>query len=251
MCAAAEGDQAARDRLVSTFTPLIASVARVYRGNATVERGELMQEGVAGLLTALRRYDPELGTPFWAYASWWVRRAMQQFVAESTRSIVLSDRALGRLARIREARRELARGGNVEPTTGDLTQATGLPVDQVESLLAAERGARGLEEPVSGDEGPTATIGELIADPVAEDEYDRVFDRFDLRLLSELVESLGDRDRGIVYAHYGLDRPKQTLREIAEVLEISVERVRQLEERALTTLRDGFDTPLAAQGSAR
>ena len=77
--AARDGNEAAREELVEAFTPLIASMARRYRNARRVDRGELMQEGVVGLLRALERYDPEVG-PFWPYASWWVRQAMQRLV---------------------------------------------------------------------------------------------------------------------------------------------------------------------------
>jgi RNA polymerase sigma factor (sigma-70 family) len=245
VCAAANGDQAMRDRLVTTFTPLIASVARTYRGSAAMERTDLMQEGVAGLLTALRRFDPELGTPFWAYASWWVRQAMQQFVAETTRSVVLSDRAFRRLARVKDARRALGQAGNGEPTTADLVDATGFTREQIESLQTAERTARGLEEPVRGENGPATTVGELIEDPFAGDDYERVLDGCDVGRVRKLVRELPDRERGILHAHHGLDGRPKTLREIAEVLGLSVERVRQIEERALTKLRESFEVPPA------
>ena len=105
MRAAEKGDMNARARLVDAFMPLIASVARIYRSAPAVDRGELMQEGVVGLLRALERYDIGRGTPFWGYASWWVRQAMQQLVAEVTGPVVLSDRALRQLARVKDARR--------------------------------------------------------------------------------------------------------------------------------------------------
>jgi RNA polymerase sigma factor (sigma-70 family) len=241
--AAMDGDEGVREELVRTFTPLIASVARTYRSSA-VDRAELMQEGVAGLLTALRRFDPDLGTPFWAYASWWVRQSMQHFVAEMTRSVVLSDRAIRCLARIKDARRTLGQAGNGEPAISDLMEVTGFPRDQIERLLAAERSARGLEEPVRGSDGPSATVGDMISDPVAEDEYQRVLDACDLVRVRKLASGLPDRERGILYAHHGIGGPQRTLRQIAEVLDLSVERVRQLEERALTKLRDSIEAPL-------
>ena len=73
----------ARGALLEAFTPLIGSVARGYRGASGIGRAELTQAGGVGLLRALERYDPELETPFWAYASWWVRQAMQELVSES------------------------------------------------------------------------------------------------------------------------------------------------------------------------
>ena len=90
--AAAAGDPEACEELVDAFLPAIAGVARLYRNLAAVERAELLQEGVVGLLRAIRRFDPSLNTPFWAYATWWVRQGMQQLISEVTRPTVLSDR---------------------------------------------------------------------------------------------------------------------------------------------------------------
>ena len=214
--AAASGDQAASDQLVESFTPLIASVARTYRGRTSVDRAELLQEGVVGLLRAAERFDPGRETPFWAYASWWVRQAMQQHVAEMTRPIVLSDRALRRLARIKDARRaSLSRCGR-EPSSADLVAATGSTRKQVDSLLVAERAPRGFDEPLNAEQGGSATVGELVSDPAAQDDFLKVVDRIEVDELHKLTRLLAERERGIVSAHYGLDCPAQTLREIAE-----------------------------------
>ena len=147
MRAAEEGDLKARARLVDVFMPSIASVARIYRSAPAVDRAELMQEGVVGLLRALERYDPRRGTPFWGYASWWVRQAMQQLVAEVTGPVVLSDRALRQLARVKDARRTHLQAGGHEPSTAELVETTGLSREQVENLVAVERTPRALEEP--------------------------------------------------------------------------------------------------------
>jgi RNA polymerase primary sigma factor len=238
VAAAQDGDAAARDELVRTFMPLIASAARRHRSSASVDRAELLQDGVVGLLRALERFDPQLGTPFWAYASWWVHQAMQKLVAEMTRPVVLSDRALRCLARVKGAQRQAARAGEKEPTTAELAMKTGIPRDQVESLIAVERPPRGLEEQLPSDDGGSATFGERLADPVAEDEYDRAEVRARVDALrGGLPGGLGEREQNVVRAHFGLGRPAETLREIAGELGVSVERVRQIEERALEKVR--------------
>ena len=107
-----------RDRLVRAYLPLIGSVARTYVGTGNIERRELMQEGIVGLLRALQRFDPAFGASLWAYASWWVRQAMQQLVSELTRPVVLSDRAVRQLARIKDARRDLVQANGGEPDGG-------------------------------------------------------------------------------------------------------------------------------------
>ena len=228
-----------RATLIETFTPLVGSVARIYRGSS-VSRAELMQEGVVGLLRALERYDVEMETPFWAYASWWVRQAMQQLVSERTRPVVLSDRAVRQLARIKDARRELlqARGG--EPSAGELALRAGLERVQVEKLLAAERMPRPLDEPVGGEEGGS-TFGELLADPRADDAYERVPGRLAAEGLRGVLRGLTDRERTILSGRFGFDGPERTLRDLGDDFGVSAERVRQIEERALDKLRSATE----------
>src|ERR1700743_2151955 len=128
-----------REELVKWFAPMIAGVARAYRRSTAVDREELMQEGVVGLLRALERYDPERGVPFWGYAVWWVRQAMQQVVSELSRPIVLSDRALRQLAHIKDARRRFEQAHRHEPSPLELASLVGLPRRQLESLTRAAR----------------------------------------------------------------------------------------------------------------
>jgi RNA polymerase sigma factor (sigma-70 family) len=234
--AACEGEDGAREQLVDAFMPMISSVARRYAAAARAERGELIQDGVVGLLRASRRYDADVG-PFWPYASWWVRQAMQQHVAEMNRPIVLSDRALRCLARIKEARRASLRAGEGEPGANQLAETTGLSRLQVDKLLAAERVPCQLDEPVGVDDPAASTIGEQLADPVADEDYDRVDTRLQAQALRKLARRLEPRERGVVFAHYGLAGSPRTLREIAGDLALSVERVRQIEEVALGKLR--------------
>jgi RNA polymerase primary sigma factor len=245
--AAEHGDEEARARLVETFTPLIAGVARIYRGSRAVDRAELMQEGVVGLLSALERFDPSRGTPFWAYASWWVRQAMQQLVSELTRPVVLSDRALRQLARVKDARREHLQAHCREPSPAEVAKLTGLTRSQIDNLLAVERAPRGLEEPVSDDDGTDTVFRELIADPVAEDAYESVDRRLEIEALSDLPSGLCEREQTVLRARFGLDGRVETLREIASKLNLSAERVRQIEERALENLRTAASSELPEQ----
>jgi RNA polymerase primary sigma factor len=237
VAAAAAGDTTACAQLVELFLPAIAGVARVYRGVTAVERAELLQEGVVGLLRAVKRFDPSLGTPFWAYASWWVRQAMQQLVSELTRPIVLSDRAERGLARIKGARRDHLQSHGREPTVAELVSATGLPREQIESLLMIERTPHTLEAPLRADERASGTLGDLIVDPVAEDDYTHVLQRMEIEHVRDLTSGLDDRERLILSDHYGLGRPARTLQQIGDDLGVSAERVRQIEEQTLAKLR--------------
>jgi RNA polymerase primary sigma factor len=216
-------DGRARDELVDACLPAIAGMARHYRGATTIDRDELVQAGVLGLLRGLRRYDPARGTPFWAYASWWVRQAMQQLVAELAYPVVLSDRALRELATLHRAQHTHTLTHHDDASARELADDCGLPQDHVVQLLAVDR--------VPGPAG---------ADP--SDDADDAFERADLRMTGEQLRSLPgglvEREREVLRSHFGMGRPSRTLDEIAVTLGISGERVRQIEARALEKLRD-------------
>jgi RNA polymerase primary sigma factor len=235
--AAKDGERGARGELVEAFLPLIARVARVYRGSPSITRVELMQEGVVGLLRAVERYDPTLGVPFWGYATWWVRQAMQQLIAELTRPMVLSDRSLRHLAQLKRAHGDYLQQHGHEPTGNQLATDTGLTHAQVGELLALERIPQSMDEPVTGFDGELGAFGELLADPLAEDAYEQLLDNSEIEQVRALLGSLTERERTILRARYGLDGPEQSLREVGERIGLSAERVRQIENRALGKLR--------------
>jgi RNA polymerase sigma factor (sigma-70 family) len=232
------GDADASRELVEAFLPAIAGVAGHFPPATGVERQELVQEGVVGLLFAARRYDSRLTTPFWSYASFWVRKAMQELVAELTRPVALSDRAVRAVAQLRRARGEYVQAHGAEPTDVDLSRATGFTRAQVESLQATERRPRALEEPLGDEAERAATVGDAITDPGAERQYELVLDQMEIREVGDLAGELDERERGIIGAHYGLGQPVQTLNQIGASLGLTAERARQIELSALKKLRE-------------
>jgi RNA polymerase primary sigma factor len=243
--AAERGDRAACQELVTSFMPAIAHVARRFETGGRVQRAELLQAGVAGLLFAARRYDPRLRTPFWGYATFWVRKAMQELVAELTRPAALSDHAVRALAQIGAARREHLRVHGADPTAAQLSAATGFSTEQVDSLLAVDRVPRSFEEPMGADESTPATFGETIADPDSEADYEQVLDGMEIEVVRDLADGLDERERTVLRRHYGLGQPPQTLITIGSDLGLSAERIRQIEVQALEKLREAAAQPVA------
>ena len=233
------GDRAATEELVTAFMPAINRVANLYRSFRSLERQELQQEGVVGLLRAARRFDQRYETPFWAYASWWVRQAMQQLVAELTSPVVLSDRASRSLVKMKRARAAFAQANRREPSDPELAETARMPLDQVQHLISVERAPTSLQAPPPGGEETGPAFAEQLTDPRAEEDYERVVDLADGEHIQEIAAGLEARERRIVFAHYGIGCRQQTLREIGRESHLSAERVRQLEERAFAKLRAG------------
>jgi RNA polymerase primary sigma factor len=247
--AAESGDPDACRKLVEAFLPAIGDLARSFK-NSRVERVELLQEGVAGLLVAARRYDTALDTPFWGYAVFWVRKAMQELVADLARPVALSDRAVRELAHIRRTRSEHVQVHGAEPNTDELSRATGLTPAQLDRLQAAERTPRSMQEQLTGKDDAAATIGDTIVDPSAEHAYQQVLDAFEVRDVRDLTEQLDERERMVIRAHYGLAQEAQTLSEIGAGLGLTAERVRQIEAGALSKLRAALSQSAPSGGAA-
>jgi RNA polymerase primary sigma factor len=247
--AAERGDSDACRKLVEAFLPAIGDLARSFK-NSRVERLDLLQEGVVGLLVAARRYDTTLNTPFWAYASFWVRKAMQELAAELTRPVALSDRAVRELAQIRRVRSEHLQMHGVEPTTYELSRASGLTPAQLERLQATERTPRSTQEQLTDGDEATATIGDTIVDHTAEHAYQQVLDAFEIRDVRDLTEQLDERERVVIRAHYGLGQDAQTLSEIGAGLGLTAERARQIEAGALSKLRAALSESAPVGGAA-
>ena len=236
--AAKAGDEPALARLVEAYLPLVAALARRYAVSPHVERLELVQEGVAGLLQALDRFDATRGTSFWAYARPTVQRAMQRLVTELADAALLPGHALQRLSRLRSAEDELMRENRRMPSRAEIIDRSGIDRDEAKQVLAAARPPRSFQEPITAEDGGViGSFGDLVDDPRAEDAYARVLDEIEAEELLPLLSVLSPRERSILRARYGLDGEAQSRRDVAERLGLSVSRVRDIERRALAKLR--------------
>jgi RNA polymerase sigma factor (sigma-70 family) len=157
--------------------------------------------------------------------------------------VVLSDRALRQLARVKDAHRNAMVDTGREPSRDELVARSGLSADQVDGLLSAERPVRSTDEPVSAHDGAVGVFGDLLVDPLAEGEYERVLDAIEVDQLLALLSTLSDRERDILGARYGLAGEEQSLRQVGARLGLSAERVRQIEERALRKLAAAAGIP--------
>jgi RNA polymerase sigma factor (sigma-70 family) len=233
------GDARAREELINRLLPLVIRLARPYQ-TPGIEWEDLIQEGAVGLLRALASFDPELGVPFPAYASWWVRYSLQDLRSQFIRPLRLPPKALRRLASLKEAHERIFQLEHRNAGAVELSSVVGIPLAETEALLEADRRCRSLDEPVA-DGAETGTLGDLLVDPLAEEAYGEILASIQADELRALLTHLSGREREVLEARYGLHgREAETLREVGDRLGISAERVRQLENRALAKLRQGI-----------
>jgi len=233
---AVAGDGGARDQLVARCLPMVMRVARGYAGR-DVELADLVQEGVLGLLRAVERFDPDRGVPFVAYAGWWLRQAMQQAIAEQSRSVRLPTHVLWDIHQLREARGDSLASRGHEASPVELERELGWTPRRLDDVLRAERPAVSLDAPYQGDEDTVDRLGDLIGDPLSEQAYDDVLTQAAGDSVRTLLTTLTERERQVLQWRLGVDEEALSLRQIGRRLGMSAERVRQIEQRALVKLR--------------
>ncbi|MBV9212899.1 MAG: sigma-70 family RNA polymerase sigma factor [Actinobacteria bacterium] len=233
-----KGDVEAKDRMINSNLRLVVSVARKYQGHG-LTLGDLVQEGMLGLIRATEKFDWRRGFKFSTYATLWIRQAIQRGLENSSRTIRLPVHIAQRERKINRTERELATKLGREPTEDELAEAVELPVDQVIEIRKAARPLTSLDQPV-GDDGETA-FGDLLASNAPNPE-DEVVTGAGTSAVQEAVNRLPERERDVVELRFGLGGREPTpLRETGRKLGISAERVRQIEEDALERLAESGD----------
>jgi len=219
--------------MINANLRLVISVARKYQGQG-LPLGDLIQEGMLGLIRAVEKFDWRKGFKFSTYGTLWIRQAIGRGLANSGRTVRLPVHIVARARKIQDAERKLAVELGRQPTEEEIAARVDLPLDEVADIRRADRGPTSLNQGV-GEDGETE-LGDLIsADGPTIDE--EVASDLDGARLRDAVETLPEVERNVITLRFGLDREEpQALRETGRRLGLSSERVRQLEDRALRRL---------------
>lgn len=232
---AAAGDKTAVNHMIETNLRLVVSVAKHYK-KADLELLDLIQNGNMGLMQAAVRFKPELGFKFSTYATWWIRQGIIRGIADQSRLIRIPVHASSQIARINKASNLLLSQGNDSPSLEELSELSGLSVFRIQELLMANDRIIPMDMPV-GEDSDTPLLSLLPSDEGTPEE---ILSKSSLKEdIQKLLSILSPRERRIITGRFGLDgRPTMTLDELAAEMDLTRERIRQLQNKALRRLRN-------------
>ncbi len=236
----AKGDKQARDMMISANLRLVVKIAHDY-SNFGLPLVDLISEGNIGLIKAVERFDPDKGGKLSTYAAWWIKQSIKRALANQSKAIRLPVHLVDKIAKMRRIAMQLNEELGREPTEEEISIVLGIPVNKVAHLKSVSVRPASLDAPVGEDD--STSFGDLIGDEKALSPFENLKNKSFSNDLSEMMGQLEEREEKIIRLRFGLDgdNPK-TLEDVGMIFGITRERVRQLQNMAITKMRRLMET---------
>src|SRR5699024_2582706 len=233
----AQGDESARRKLAEGNLRLVVSLAKHYTGRG-IQLMDLIQEGNMGLMRAAEKYDYTMENRFSTYASWWIKEAMQRAIDQQSREIRVPVHVAENMKKVQKISKELQQELGRDPLPKEIAEKLGNKTEaEVKDILSYLQNPVSLETPV-GEDGENS-LGDMVEDRREATPEEAMNTLVQKEEVSELLSKLTDRERQVIGLRYGLEDGKtHTLEEIGGMLNVTRERVRQIEARAMEKLRE-------------
>ena len=234
------GDEEARAQMIKANLLLVVKIAQNYAGLG-LPLEDLIAEGNIGLMTAVERFDPTKGAKLSTYAAWWIKRCMKQAMANQGRTIRLPVHMKEKISKMTRIAGHLTEELGREPSLEEISEFTGIPTHKLTALSEAAKRPASLDAPIGEAGDSRMTFGETVQDEamISPDENACGDDMVDQ--LGKLLSGLDERERRIIDLRFGLgDRRIRTLVEVGKEFGVTRERIRQLQNLALTKMREAL-----------
>lgn len=230
-----EGDRSARALMISSNLRLVVTIAQDY-ANLGLPLSDIISEGNIGLMTAVDRFDPSKGAKLSTYAAWWIRQSIKRALSNQSKTIRLPVHLGEKIAKVRRVALHMSEELGREPTDDELSEEIGIASGKVSQLKAASIHPASLDAPISDDD--LTEFGESVEDEEARTPFELLRDKDLHGEVDGLLKGLNTREKKIISQRFGFDGgARKTLEEIGKKLGVSRERIRQLENVALSKLR--------------